>query len=254
MFMGKIRHKPISSRSKQRNRLKWSDCSAYGEVGGREPSRPGWLCPHSFSSSSKLCCEHRCASKHCVSAGLARAREKRNICFGRNAKEALGLALPRGKRGGATFFRIRGDRLFRSFKGKHISFCVIHFGAFCCYVLFSYHPIRLIPYSCVHARIFSLCNSLCNTCHHLTRPAHTYSHKTQVYALCILATCFVWCVWTNVFWLAGMAAPLALWAIPRTHVVYACCPARMRHHPCARLAVINAGYHITHSSHCRCAF
>ncbi|CAK6957799.1 hypothetical protein FQN60_004794%2C partial [Scomber scombrus] len=34
------------------------------------------------------------------------------ICLGRNAKGGLGLALPRGKRGGATFSSLRGDPFF----------------------------------------------------------------------------------------------------------------------------------------------
>lgn len=64
------------------------------------------------SASSKLCW----ASLRVKTLRLCRTcqgrREKEEICSGRNAKAGLGLALPRGKRGGATFYRLRGDPFF----------------------------------------------------------------------------------------------------------------------------------------------
>lgn len=74
---------------------------------------------------------HHCASKHYVSPRLARAREKRKICLERNAKGGLGLALPRGKRGGATFSRLRGDPFFFPSKVELFSLCYFIFFSRC---------------------------------------------------------------------------------------------------------------------------
>lgn len=54
------------------------------------------------------------ARQNIASARLVRAGEE--ICLERNAKGGLGLALPRGKRRGATF--LRGEHIFLLFKGK----------------------------------------------------------------------------------------------------------------------------------------
>lgn len=69
------------------------------EVVKGERSRSGWLFHHSLLPPLNSA-GHRCASKHCVSAG----RREEQICLGRIAKGVLGLVLARGKRGGATVF------------------------------------------------------------------------------------------------------------------------------------------------------
>lgn len=110
---------------------------------GGERSRSGWLFQYSLSAFSKLCW----ASLRVKTLRLdktCQGQREEEICLERNAKGGLGLALPRGKRGGATFSGLRGDTFF--FPSKVILFTLRYFSTWgiCFYALLLCHSVKLI--------------------------------------------------------------------------------------------------------------